>query len=312
MARFNRVVALLLLMHVAPASGQQIADESRVAGVRRAARTIRMRRRVLVWTQGDRNIWVHDLARGTLTPVTSEARNARAIWTPDGTRVTYGSATGGVETLFWKPSDGSGPAEQLARGDYLQVAASWLPDGTTLAFVEQNQNGADIWVLPLSGDRRPRAIIQTRFNEAYPEFSPDGRWLAYASDESGRSEVYVQPYPGPGPRQQVSTDGGTAPAWARDARELFFTDTQSVGGQAAPTRMMVVPVAFGPTFSAGAPRMLFQGRYGATGSIRPYDVTADGRRFLMVQQKERPAVSVSEMILVQNWFDELKARVPTK
>ena len=269
-------------------------------------------RRVLVWTQGDRNIWVHDLARRTLTPVTSEARNARAIWTPDGTRVTYGSAIGGVETLFWKPSDGSGPAEPLTKGDYLQAAASWLPDGTTLAFVEQNQNGSDIWVLPLSGDRRPRAIIQTRFNEAYPEFSPDGRWLAYASDESGRSEVYVQPYPGPGPRQQVSTDGGTAPAWARDARELFFTDTQSVGGQATPTRMMVVPVAFGPTFSAGAPRMLFQGRYGATSTIRPYDVTADGRRFLMVQQKERPAVSASEMILVQNWVEELKARVPTK
>ena len=268
-------------------------------------------RRVVVWTQGDRNIWVHDLARGTLTRLTSEARNARAIWTPDGTRVTYGSASGGVEVLFSRPSDGSGPAERLATSDFQQAASSWSPDGQTLAYSEQRSPLAyDIWALPLSGDRQPRPILQTRFNEAYPDFSPDGRWLAYASDESGRSEVYVQPYPGPGPRQQVSTDGGTAPAWSRDARELFFTTAQTAGGQATPTKMMVVPVTVRPTFSAGAPRMLFQGRYGASAAIRPYDVTADGRRFLMVQQKERPVISVSNMVLVQNWFEELKARVP--
>ena len=64
--------------------------------------------RVVSWTQGDRNVWVHDLTRGTLTRLTSEARNARAIWTPDGTRVTYGSATGGNENIFWRPADGSG------------------------------------------------------------------------------------------------------------------------------------------------------------------------------------------------------------
>jgi serine/threonine-protein kinase len=269
-------------------------------------------RRVMVWTQGDRNIWVHDLARGTLTRLTSEARNARAIWTADGTRVTYGSASGGVETLFWKPADGSGPAERLATSDYQQSASSWSPDGQTLAFVLTPSTGNDIWTLSLSGDRQPRPILQTRYNEAYPDFSPDGRWLAYASNESGRSEVYVEPYPGPGARQPISTDGGTAPAWSRDGRELFFTTTQTAGGQATPTKMMVVPVALRPTFSAGAPRMLFEGRYGATAAIRPYDVTADGRRFLMVQQKERPVVSVSNMVLVQNWFDELKARVPTK
>ena len=77
--------------------------------------------RVVFWTQGDRNVWVHDLARGTLTRLTSEARNARAIWTPDGTRVTYGSATGGNENIFWKPADGSGPAERLTTSDYMQL-----------------------------------------------------------------------------------------------------------------------------------------------------------------------------------------------
>ena len=269
--------------------------------------------RVVLWTQGDRNVWVHDLARGTLTRLTSEARNARAIWTPDGTRVTYGSATGGNENIFWKPADGSGPAERLTTSDHMHLSADWSPDGQTLVFVEPRpETGQDIWVLPLSGNRQPRAIIQTRFDEAYPDFSPDGHWLAYASNESGRTEVYVQPYPGPGPRQQVSTDGGTAPAWSRDGRELFYTTTQTTGGQATFTKMMAVTVGLRPTFTAGAPRVLFQGNYGATAGIRGYDVTADGRRFLMVQQKERPRVSASEMILVQNWLEELKARVPAK
>ena len=269
--------------------------------------------RVVLWTQGDRNVWVYDLARGMLTRLTSEGRNARAIWTPDGTRVTFGSSTGGNENIFWKPADGSGPAERLATSDSLQYPAAWSPDGQTLAFVESRpETGLDIWVLPFSGDRRPSAIIQTRFSEAYADFSPDGQWLAYASNESGRNEVYVQPYPGPGPRQQVSTDGGTAPAWSRDGRELFYTTTQTRGGQATFTKMMAVSVGLRSTFTAGAPRVLFQDNYGASAVVRGYDVTADGRRFLMVQQKKRPPVSASEMILVQNFLEELKARVPAK
>jgi serine/threonine-protein kinase len=270
-------------------------------------------RRVVVWTQGDRNIWIHDLTRGTMTRLTSEARNARAIWTPDGTHITYGSTTGGHENLFWRPADGSGPAERLTTSDHLHSAASWSPDGQTLAFVEARpETGWDIWVLPRLGDRRARALFQTRFSEAYPDFSLDGRQLAYASDESGRSEVYVQAYPGPGPRHQVSTDGGTAPAWSRDGRELFYTTTQSGGGQGTLTKMMAVPVSFRPTLTFGAPRMLFQGWYGASNLIRGYDASPDGQRFLMVQPKERPAVNAVHMILVQNWLDELNRLVPTR
>ena len=269
--------------------------------------------RVAFWTQGDRNVWVHDLVRGTTTRLTSEGRNARAIWTTDGTRVTYGSATGGNENLFWKPADGSGAAERLTTSINLQFAADWSADGPTLVFVETRPETAeDIWVLPLAGNRQARPVVQSRFNDSYPDLSPDGHWLAYASNESGRTEVYVQPYPGPGPRQQVSTDGGTGPAWSGDGGELFYTTTQTVGGQATATRMMAVTVGLRPTFTVSLPRMLFQGKYGASGTIRSYDVTATGRRFLMVQQKERSPVSASAMILVQNWLEELKARVPVK
>ena len=172
--------------------------------------------------------------------------------------------------------------------------------------------GYDIWTLSLEGDRRPHPFLQTPFNEQYPDLSPDGRWLAYVSNQSGRVEVYVQPYPGPGARQQISVDGGTAPAWSRDGRELFYMTAPSVGGQAALTKMMVVPVQLKPTFTAGTPRMLFEGRYGVTANVRGYDVAPDGRRFLMVQQKDRPATRLADMIIVQNWTEELKQRVPTR
>jgi hypothetical protein len=271
-------------------------------------------RRVLVWTQGDRNVWVHDLARGVTTRLTSEARNARAIWTPDGTRITYASAVAGFENLFWRPSDGSGTPERLATSEAQQAPGAWTPDGKTLIFMQTDAavGGFDIWTLSVEGDRKPQSWLQTPFNEQYADLSPDGRWLAYASNQSGGLEVYVQPYPGPGGRQQISVDGGTAPAWSHDGREIFYMTAQSVGGQAALTRMMVVPVQLQPTFTAGTPRMLFQGQYGLTANIRGYDVSADGRRFLMVQQKERSATRLTEMIIVQNWVEELKQRVRSR
>jgi Tol biopolymer transport system component len=269
--------------------------------------------RITAWTQGDRNVWIFDQTREVLTRLTSDARNARAIWTTDGTRVIYGSATGGNENVFWRAADGSGQAERITTSEFLQAAATASPDGQMLAFVQSHSDtGFDIWRVPLHGDRRPEIIVGTRFAEAYPDFSPDGRWLAYASDESGQSEVYVQPYPDPGARQQVSTAGGTGPAWSRDGRELFYTTTQTVGGQAALTKMMTVPIALRPTFTAGVPHQLFEGMYGASAAIRSYDVAPDGRHFLMVQQKERLRISAAEMILVLHWGDELKARVPSK
>jgi Tol biopolymer transport system component len=242
--------------------------------------------------------------------LTFEGRNARAMWTRDGTRVVYGSTTAGPENLFWRSADGSGKPERLASSGFQESPGTWTPDGTTLLFMQQSAaNGYDLWTLSVNGERQPRPYLQTASNEQYPDLSPDGRWLAYASDQSGRGEVYVQPYPGPGARQQISVDGGTAPAWSRDGRELFYVTASTVGGQAALTKMMVVPVQTNPTFSAGAPRVLFQGRYGLTANVRGYDIAPNGRRFIMVQQKERPAMRLSSLIIVQNWIDELKQKM---
>ena len=118
----------------------------------------------------------------------------------------------------------------------------------------------------------------------------------------------MQPYPGAGDGQPISTGGGNSPAWSRDGRELFFTTLPTPGGV---LKMMAVPVTTEPTFAAGTPRTLFEGRYNSNNVTRQYDVSRDGSRFLMVRVVDRPAVKVTQMILVQNWFEELKRRVPT-
>ena len=148
--------------------------------------------------------------------------------------------------------------------------------------------GYDIWVLSqTNGQRQTRPFVDTPFSEAYPAFSPDGRWLAYASDESGRREVYVQPYPGPGERVQLSTNGGRSPAWSADGRELFYLGREAAGGS---LQMMVVEVATGSSLGASPPTVLFAAPYLTALVARNYDVTPDGRRFVMVREIERAPI----------------------
>ncbi len=265
--------------------------------------------RVLVTTQGDRNIWVYDVARRTTTRLTVEGRSQAAIWTSDGTRVTFGSSTAGTENLFWAPADGTGTPERLTTSPLFHRASAWSPDGQVLAFVAFAQNQYDIMTLPSAGEREPKPLMRSRFNESHPEFSPDGRWLAFSSDESGRSEIYVQPYPGPGARVLISTDGGTAPAWARNGQQLFYLAPALPEGKGG-FRMMAVSVTPGPQLTAGRPRVLFESTTLTPGNpVRNYDVTSDGR-FLAVRFHERSPIRPAQIVLVQNWFQELRRRVP--
>jgi serine/threonine-protein kinase len=265
--------------------------------------------RVLFSTQGDRNIWIYDISRGTTTKLTTDGRSLAGLWTPDGTRVTYGASISGTENLFWRPADAVSEAERLATSTNQQRAGAWSADGQTLAYVESSGSN-DVLALSRAANGKPSPVVQTRFDEYYPEFSPDGRWLAYASNESGRDEVYVQAYPGPGPKVLVSTDGGTAPAWRRDGRELFYVASSQVAAGAVAMRMMAVPIAATDSLRAGRPQSLFEGGFAVTAQTRGYDLTPDGQRFLMVQPMDRPPIVPNQIVMVQNWFAELMQRVP--
>jgi serine/threonine-protein kinase len=174
--------------------------------------------------------------------------------------------------------------------------------------VDQFQTGFDLSVLLLNGTPHEQSLIQTPANETNGDISPDGKWLAYQSNESGEDRVFVRPFPNvQGGVWQISTDSATRPQWARDGRELFFIDAKG--------RLTVVPVQTTPTFSRGNPSLVLDRPYfvGAT-TGRTYDVAKDGRRFLMVKDAGRDSENDApvSLILVLNWSEELKRRVPTK
>jgi eukaryotic-like serine/threonine-protein kinase len=252
----------------------------------------------------DGQIWLYDLSRETLTRLTFEGNsNVNPVWTPDGKRIAFQSNKEGPVNIFWQLADGSGRLERLTTSEYLQAAHSWSPDGQLLAFIEVNPTTKiDIWVLRLS-DHKAQPFLRTPFNEGGPRFSPDGRWLAYVSDESGRAEIYVQPYPGPGGKWQISTEGGREPVWNPNGRELFYRSGD---------KMMAVDVTTQPSFTAGKPRVLFKGQYVPTVTTPAnYDVSPDGQRFLMLKPVEQAEAAATQISVVQNWFEELKQRVPT-
>ena len=169
------------------------------------------------------------------------------------------------------------------------------------------KTGQNIWVLPMEGDRKPRVFLETPFRESSALLSPDGHWVAHASDESGRLEVYVRPFPGPGGKWQVSTDGGSESAWSPKGNELFYR----TGGQKE--KMMAVDVQTQPIFTAGKPRLLFEGPYLANGTAAGafYSVSPDGQRFLMMKASDQQPAGLTQINVVLNWFEELKQKVPT-
>jgi dipeptidyl aminopeptidase/acylaminoacyl peptidase len=253
--------------------------------------------------ESDSHIWVYDLARETLTRFTFQGGvNLMGAWRPDGKRIAFQSNKEGAPNLFWQLADGSGGLERLTTSDYNQTPNSWSPDGQLLAFIEANPTtGYDIWVLRM-GDRKALPFLKTSFNESAPRFSPDGRWLAYVSDESGRWEIYVQLYPGPGGKWQISAQGGTEPVWNPNGRELFYRSGDKI---------MAVDIATQPGFTAGKPRMLFEGQYVTTPATFPnYDVSPDGQRFLMLKPAEQAQAAPTQINVVLNWFEELKQKVP--
>jgi len=262
--------------------------------------------------ESESQIWLFDLARETLTRLTFQGSiNQLGAWMPDGKRIAFQSNKEEKANLFWQLTDGSGGLERLTTSESIQTPNSSSPDGQLLAFIEIDPTtGFDILVLrmgdPSTGSgqvRNAQPFLRTQFNESAPRFSPDGRWLAYISDESSRYEIYVQPYPGPGSKWQISTEGGTEPVWNPNGRELFYRSGD---------KMIAVEITTQPGFSAGKPKVLFEGPYVPTPSTFPnYDVSPDGQRFLMFKPSEQAQAAPTQINVVLNWFEELKQKVPT-
>ena len=265
----------------------------------------------------NQDVFIWNLARETLTRFTfAPGPDAFPIWTPDGSRVVFASPRDGSFSLYSKAADGTGAVERLttSQGD-VHTAASWSPDGEMLVInaARQEVGGeADVGVLSMDGDHTIEWLLDTEFREACPEVSPDGRWIAYDSDESGQSEVYVRPFPNvEDGKWQISRAGGLSPVWAPDGRELYFHRRNSTGPEVT---MMAAAITTEPTWTPGNPVPLFSGSYRVAGglSARAFDIAPDGQRFLVVRNVPLAAAPANQpdIVLVQNWFEELKRLVP--
>jgi len=251
---------------------------------------------------GASNLWLCDRDRQTWTQLTFEKNNDNPAWSPRGDRFAFQSTREGRTNLWVMPADG-GDATRLTTSTRGQRPTGWSPDGQVLLFEEQTlATNWDVWELPLGGDRHPRPLVVANGYQGRGRLSPDGRWLAYESDE-----VYVRPYRGSDRRWSISTQGGAHPVWSRTGREIYYMTGSGALGvpSAATSKVWVVPVTFAPTFRPGAPRVLFEREKLLLG----FDVAPDGEHFVIVEAADA-APERLEIVIIPNWFEELKAKVP--
>ncbi len=268
----------------------------------------------------DDDIWVKRLPAGPLSRVSIDsAAEFRPRWMPDGrslsftsTRTVAGLDAPGVlpAHLYRRAADGTGSDSLLLSNAHVSsiYEAAWSRDGQWLVLraggVVDQGGGRNISALRLGVDSTPAPLLASRqFDESAAALSPDGHWIAYQSDESGRFEIYLRPFPGvDAGKRQISVNGGIAPLWSRSGRELFYVNGNR--------DMVSVSVAPGPVLSDGT--VLFHLNdllyLKPTENYTPFDVAADGR-FIMARRIATRAATLMPLIVAENWFGELTARM---
>ena len=260
-----------------------------------------------------RDIWVYEIARDTLTQLTFDPGNDTVpVWTPDGKRIAFGSDRGGkpfTRSLYWVNSDGTGEVMRLTESPDDQRPLSWHPSGKFLAFATAS---GDVLILPMEGDAArglrpgtPATFLATPSAEYAPMFSPDGRFIAYMGNESGGTayDLYVRPFPGPGGPWRISTDGGIWPRWSRTAPELLYMSGDKV---------MVAPYAVvGDSFRADKPRLWSKTPIRSSSGDSYYDLHPDGKRLAVAATENRDVVR-DHVVFAFNFFDYLRKIAPAK
>ncbi|MES1260052.1 MAG: protein kinase [Gemmatimonadota bacterium] len=236
------------------------------------------------------DVWIYDLATGTPTKLTSGGNNSNPEWNNDGSQIFFMSDRSGKNALWHQAVNGSGNAE-LVNGTDRSFGGLLSPDNVTLLTITPD-NGGTLVLKQITGDTTPHRIGTGRG----PRFSPDGHLLAYASHESGSDEVVVRPLAESGVRIQLSAGGGNEPVWSPDGRHVYYVNRG---------RLMEANLAPGPTLALASRDSLFVARgFGEFGGSS-YDVSRDGKSFLLAQPEERSA----RLVVALNWGAELAARL---
>jgi serine/threonine protein kinase len=252
------------------------------------------------------DLWLRDLGRGADQRfTTATASNLPPVWSPLGDRIVFGSTrVGGIADLYQKASSGTGADELLIRTGNNKALNQWSRDGQFIIYAELDpKTKRDIWVLPMKNGLplKPIPFLHSEFDETFGQLSPDSHWMAYTSDETGQREVYVRPFPTGEGETRISIAGGEQPRWSGDGKEMFFV------GEDGRMMAVVVKVTPGPkpSFEPEAPQPLFEVHLAQFAAVPlfEYDVTSDGKRFLLATTL---AGSAPTLTAVVNWDAGLK------
>ena len=255
--------------------------------------------RINAGSQSD--LWLQDTSRDVISRFTFRPGFSRnAVWSPDGTRLAFAlqSSSAYSASIYVKPASGGGAEELLLEGGVNAFPSDWSSDGRWMVYQQQGQNsGLDLWLLPLEGNRKPVVYLQTPFDEVDGHFAPSGssspKWMAYQSSESGQLQVYIQSIPANGAKFQLSTNGGTAPRWRADGKELFYVTPDR--------KLMAVPAELGTSVEIGTPKELF-----ANSSANGFAPSRDGERFLLDVPAGGESAVVPPITVVLNWTAGLR------
>ena len=255
-------------------------------------------------------LWVYSLSGRPPLPLFQTADNESPVWSPDSTRLAFGSggAAAGSYLVYWLPANGSErEPHRIDSGATIAAPTAWVTEREIVVSAFIPGAGFDIRVAQVEPGAASRELIASKDIERAARLSPDGRWLAYESNRSGQLDIWVRAYSGGAPIR-VSQNGGVEAAWSRDGSELFYLRGNT---------MIAVKVRSDrSTFDVVGDDELFEMpfKWSAVGAGgRSYDVAPDGR-FLVIQPMTRtktPAAG-SSIVVVQNWLEELKRRVPTR
>jgi Tol biopolymer transport system component len=253
------------------------------------------------------DLWLWDVTKRNEQRLTTHpSTNLVPSWSPAGDRIAFSSRRAGAAfDLYQRLVNRSGQDELLLPSGTVKFVSQWSRDGKYIVYSENDpKTGFDVWVLPMASatERKPVPFLRSEFNEYEGQLSPDSHWIAYTSDESGEPEVYMRSFPTGDLEKKISLAGGEQPRWRGNGKELFFVGADG--------KMMVVEVkalaGAKPTFDASAPQPLFEAHLvrPPTNPLFEYDVTADGKRFLV--NTTGASTSAPFMNVVLNWDAGLK------
>jgi serine/threonine-protein kinase len=258
-------------------------------------------------------MWVSDLDRPAWSRIATPEHDGGdwfPLWTPDGRRLVFGVYGASAPGLFWTLADGTGKVEPVLTipDNSFIDPRTWTPDGKSLLFtygpLAEPRTGLVNMESRDAAARRFQPLIEREGGVLAGAVSPDGRWIVTETADAGVNGVYIERFPELGDRQRISGEsGGRNPVWSPDGREIFYRSHQDGA-------MMAAAIQTTPTLSIGIPTVLFAGKDDLIQPSRAWDVAANGRFLLLKRDTSVAASTTRELVLVQNWLEELKRLAP--